>query len=226
LTPPTLLEMAIFHQLTPEPHFRVKMGVARSKATRRMITAKFRRSAGVAIALMLALSAVASDLQSLSDVPPAAQQHIRQLINGLLPDSNLRRDLLNGAHGDGVAKPWMIDMRQEGVKRALVWVAINFNRRGKPKRMKIYRTDYFTTYEGASKVLDTKRVTSIRTIGLEQKLTSLALENTAHGFWTDVPHRKPRPFVGGAKVEFFDDEWIPTPRVPMYCAGNSCLPEP
>jgi hypothetical protein len=119
----------------------------------------------------------------------------------------------------------MIDMRQEGVKRAVVWVAIDFDRSGKPKRMKIYRTDYFTTYEGASKVSDPNRVTSIRTTGLEQKLTSVALENTAHGFWTDVPHPKPRPFVGGAKVEFFDDEWIPTLTAPMYCVGRSCLPE-
>lgn len=159
-----------------------------------MIAAKFRRSAGVAVALMLAFSAVASDPQSSSDLPPAAQQHIQRLINGLSPDSNLRRDLMNGAHGDGVAKPWMIDMRQEGVKRALVWIAIEFDRRGKPKRMKIYRTDYFTTYEGASKVLDTERVTSIRTIGLEQKLTSAALENTARGFWTDVQRPRPHPF--------------------------------
>lgn len=191
-----------------------------------MIAAKFRKSAGVAFALVLTLSAVGSDPQSLGDLPPAAQQHIRQLTNELSPDSNLRRDLLNGAHGDGVVKPWMIDMRQEGVKRAVVWVAIDFNRSGKPKRMKIYRTDYFTTYEDASKVLDAKRVMSIRTNGLEQKLTSAALENTEHGFWTDVPHPKPHPFAGGAKVEFFDDEWIPTLREPMYCAGRSCLPEP
>jgi hypothetical protein len=201
------------------------MTVAGSKATTRMIVAKFRKSAPVAIALMLAISAVASDPQSLSNVSPAAQEHIRRLINGLSPDSNLRRHFLNGAHGDGVAKPWMTDMRQEGVKRALVWVAIDFDRRGKPKRMKIYRTDYFTTYEGGSKVLDTKRMTSIRTIGLEHKLTSFALESSAHGVWTDVPHPRPRPFVGGAMVEFFDDEWIPTPGAPIYCAGHSCLPE-
>lgn len=189
-----------------------------------MLAAKFRRGVGVAI-LTLTLGAVASHLQSPSDVPPAAHYHIQQLINELSPDSNLRRDLLNGAHGDGVVKPWMIHMRQEGVKRALVWVSIDFDRRGKPQRMKVYRVDYFTTYEGASKILDTKLLTSIRTIGLEQTLTSVALKNTAHGFWIDVPQRKPHPFVGGAKIEFFDDEWIATPKAPMYCAGGNCLPE-
>jgi hypothetical protein len=195
------------------------------QAKDKMIAAKSRRSAGVAVSLALAISALASNPQPSNDVPPAAQQHIHQLINLLSADSNLRRDLLNGAHGDGLAKPWMIDMRHEGVKRALVWIAIDFDRRGKPKRMRIYRTDYFTTYEGGAQVLDAERVTSIRTIGLEQKLTSVALENAAHGAWIDVPNPKPHPFVGGAKVEFFDDEWIPTLRTPMYCAGNRCLPE-
>ena len=107
----------------------------------------------------------------------------------------------------------------------MVWVAIDFGRNEKPKRTKIYRTDYFTNYEDSSKVLDTKRVTSIRTSGLEQKLISVALENTEHGVWTDVPRPKPHPFVGGAKVEFFDDEWIPTLTAPIYCAGRKCLPE-
>lgn len=190
-----------------------------------MILPRSRRSAGIAIGLMFAISAVAGDAQSQSNVPPTAQEHIRQLINGLSPDSYLRQEFLNGGHGDGVAKSWMADMRQEGVKRALVWVTIDFDRRGKPKRMKIYRTDYFTTYEGGSRVLEAKRMTSIRTIGLEQKLISFALENSAHGAWIDVPHPRPRPFVGGAVVEFFDDEWIPTPPAPIYCAGDSCLPE-
>ena len=90
--------------------------------------------------------------------------------------------------------------------------------------MSIYRTEYFTTYEHDSKVSDTNRLIAIRASGLEQKLNSVALEKATRGFWTDVPHPKPRPFVGGANVEFFDDENIPTPEAPPYCAGKSCLP--
>ena len=59
--------------------------------------------------------------------------------------------------------------------------------------------------------------------GLEQELHSVALEKATHGFWIDVPHPEPQPFVGGAKVEFFDDEKLPTPEAPLYCAGKSCL---
>ena len=127
--------------------------------------------------------------------------------------------------GDSLSQ-WMNAMRNEGVKRALVWIAIAFNREGKPKRMAIHRTEYFTTYDDDSKVSDAKRLAAIRASGLEQKINSVALEKAAHGFWTDVPHPKPRPFVGGAKVEFFDDEKLPIPEAPLYCAGKSCLPNP
>jgi len=112
----------------------------------------------------------------------------------------------------------------EGVKRVLVWIAIEFGRQGKQKRISIHRTEYFTTYEDDSRVSDMKRLMAIRASGLEQKLNSVALERAARGFWTDFPHPKPRPFVGGAKVEFFDDEKRPTPEAPLYCAGKSCLP--
>jgi hypothetical protein len=131
-----------------------------------------------------------------------------------------------GASDGDSPKSWMNDMRNEGVKRALVWIAIDFNRHGKPKRMAIHRTEYFTTYEDDSKISDTKRFEAIRASGLEQKLNSVALEKAANGFWTDVPHPKPRPFAGGAQVEFFDDEKHSTQQAPLYCAGKSCWPNP
>ena len=163
-----------------------------------------RTHAGITIVLISALAAIASGPGTAS----ATRQH------------------LSGVHDDDSPKPWMNDMRHEGVKRALVWIAIDFDRQGKPKRMTVHGTEYFTTYEDDSKVSDTKRLMAIRASGLEQKLTSVALEKAARGSWTDVPHPTPRPFVGGAKVEFFDDEKIPTPKVPLYCAGKSCLPNP
>ena len=136
------------------------------------------------------------------------------------------RRQLGSVPNDDSSKPWMNDMRHEGVKRALVWIAIDFNRQGKPKRMSVHTTEYFTTYEDDSKLSDPKRLTAIRASGLEQKLNSFALEKAARGFWTDVPHPSPHPFVGGTKVEFFDGEKPPTPEAPLYCAGKSCLPTP
>jgi len=157
---------------------------------------------GITIVLICGLAAIGSGPETVS---PTRQQ-------------------LSGANNDDSPTPWMNDMRHEGVKRVLVWIAIDFSRQGKPKRISIHRTEYFTTYEDDSRVSDMKRLMAIRASGLEQKLNSVALERAARGFWTDLPHPKPRPFVGGAKVEFFDDEKRPTPEAPLYCAGKSCLP--
>lgn len=136
------------------------------------------------------------------------------------------RQQTSGVHNDDAIKPWMKDMRHEGLKRAVVWIAIDFNRHGKPKRMSVQRTEYFTTYEDDSKVSSAERLMTIRASGLEQKLNSVALERAARGSWTDVPHPKPHPFTGGVKVEFFDDEKHLTPEALLYCAGKSCLPNP
>jgi hypothetical protein len=116
----------------------------------------------------------------------------------------------------------MDDMRQEGIKRAIVWMKIDFNRHGKPIRMQVDRTEYFTQYEGG-RVLDLNLFNSFRDRGLQQRLAAIALQKAAHGNWVDVPRPKPRPFVGGVVIEFFDDEWLPTLDAPLYCAGRGCL---
>jgi hypothetical protein len=159
--------------------------------------------AGITIVLLCALAAVARDPDNLT----AARQQ------------------MSGVHNDDAITPWMNDMRHEGLKRAVVWIAIDFNRHGKPKRMSVHRAEYFTTSKDDSRVSAAERLMAIRASGLEQKLNAVALEKAAGGSWNDVPHPKPHPFVGGAKVELFDDEKHPTPA-PLYCAGRSCLPNP
>jgi hypothetical protein len=89
--------------------------------------------------------------------------------------------------------------------------------------MKVARTEYFAQYDKGERISDVDRLKSIRASGLEQKLTAVALQKAAHGFWVDVPRPRPRPFVGAAEIEFFDDEWVPTLNAPLYCAGKSCI---
>ena len=176
------------------------------------------------VGLLCAFSAVAvSNPQASRDVRPEVQQHIRALVSDLPANSLLRRDLENGAHGNGIHQVWMDDMQRENIKRAVVWVSMHFDRHGKPKQMRIERIEYFTQYENGGRVLQTERLRSIRARGLEQKLTAVALQNAAHGFWVDVPRPRPRPFIGAAAVEFFDDEWVPTRSAPSYCAGKNCI---
>lgn len=160
--------------------------------------------AGITIALICALAAIASS--------PETASSTQQELSGL-PNSD-------------AVKPWRNDMRREGVKRALVWIAIDFNRQGRPRRMSIQRTEYFTTYEDDSRISDANRLMAIPSTGLEQKLNSVALEKAARGIWTDMPHPKPHPFVGGARVVFFDDEKLPPTEAPLYCAGKRCFLNP
>ena len=176
------------------------------------------------VGLLCAFSAVAvSNPQAPRDMGPEAQQHIHDLISELPANSLLRRHLENGAHGNGIHQVWMDDMQRENIKRAVVWVSMHFDRHGKPKQMRIERIEYFTQYENGERVLETERLGSIRARGLEQNLTAVAVQKSAHGFWVDVPRPRPRPFIGAAAVEFFDDEWLPTLNAPLYCAGESCI---
>jgi len=128
-----------------------------------------------------------------------------------------------GARGEGVHQAWMDDLSRQGIKRAVGWVEIDFKRNGKPKRARIYRIELFTRYEGCERVLDAERLDILRTTGVLEKVGSAALEKAAHGYWIDVPKPEPHPFVGAARMVFFDDEWLPALWAPLYCAGEDCL---
>jgi len=183
------------------------------------------KSAGIlTVVLACALtSAENNDSQRTQEITPEARQHIHELIQDLPNDSWIRQRLVMGGHGKGLRQPWMDDMRREGIKQTTIWIAIDFNRHGRPKHMKFQRAEYFAQYDYKQRVSDVARLGSIRSSGLEQKLVDLALERSTRGMWVDVPHPRPHPFIGATRLEFYDDEWIPAFEYPMYCAGESCL---
>ncbi len=173
--------------------------------------------AAIAAILILTLAAQTTNLHPGPVTSPAVEQHIRELINELPADSQIRRQLLQGSRGNGVHYPWMDEMQKQEIKKVIVWVAISFDRRGRPKKMNINHTEYFVQYDaGETPVSDAIRLNAIRAAGLEKQLDNLALQRTAKGFWLDVPRPRPHPFVGGAEVEFLDDEWLPVPNVPIF----------
>jgi hypothetical protein len=151
---------------------------------------------------------------------PAVEAHIRDVLTELPADSDLRRNLLDGARGNGVRYRWMDDMRKQGIRRAVVLIDISFDSRGRPRNTSFNRTEYFAQYGERFPISDGTQLKTTRTSGLEKELTTIALEKAKHGSWVDVPHPKPRPFVGGTQIEFLDDEWLPAVSVAVYFAGN------
>ncbi len=173
---------------------------------------------GTILALIITLVAQTNSSQQKTPPSPAVEEHIRDVVRELPTDSFLRKELLQGARGDGVHYAWMDEMRKLGVRRAVVWIDMRFNRRGHPKKMNFGRAEYFTQYEGGTPISDSTQLNIIRTAGLEKDLGAIALENAKHGFWCDVPRPRPHPFVGGTRIEFLDDEWLPVLSGVLYQA--------
>jgi hypothetical protein len=176
--------------------------------------------APIAAILILTVAIQTGNLQSERVTSPAVEENIHEIMNGLSPDSLLYRALLRGSRGGGVRYPWMDAMKREGIKRVIVMIEITFDQRGRPKLMSVSGTHYFSKYDGDEQISDSGQLKSIRASGLEKQLDDLALQRTAKGFWLDVPRPRPHPFVGGAQVEFLDDEWLPTPNAPMFYASS------
>jgi hypothetical protein len=177
------------------------------------------------MALAFVLGAVATQGVQVTNKPePSVEQHISDVERELPAESQLRRELLNGARGNGIRKPWMDDMRKQGIKRAVIQVAIHFKRNGRPKQMIVKQVKFYTTYDDGTPISDIAKLNMVSSSGLEQTLKDIALQRATDGFWVDVPRPRPKPFDGGTVVKFFDDEWLPVLNGSMYCAGNSCFP--
>jgi len=170
------------------------------------------------LTLIIALGIQPSSLQAQRADSAAVESHIQDIVRELPSDSNLREELLQGARGSGVHQPWMDVMQEQGIKRAVVWIDIRFDSKGRPKKLDVNRAEYYTRYDGGSPISDKEHLESIRESHLEQQLDSVALEKARHGGWVDVPHPKPHPFVGGTQIEFLSDEWLPAQGRPLYYA--------
>ena len=87
--------------------------------------------------------------------------------------------------------------------------------------MNVGGAHYFSNYDGAGEISDPERLKSIRASNVAGQLNDLALKEATHGNWVDIPRPRPKPFVGGIKIEFLDDEWLPIPPA-LYGSSRVC----
>jgi hypothetical protein len=166
--------------------------------------------------LVLTLSAGTNLLQLEKS---SAEKRIDEIIQALPADGELKQDLLlQGAPGTCMHYAWMDKMRQQRIKRVIGTVEITFHKNGRPRKMTFAGAEYFEQYEGKLPITDPKRLEAIRASGLEKELSMLALLRARDGAWVDAPRPRPKPFAGGAQVEFLDDEEHPVKPV-MYFAN-------
>lgn len=142
--------------------------------------------------------------------------HIQQLIQQLPPNSSLRRELLAGDRGNGIRYWWMDQMRKLYIRRVLVSIDIKFDHSGRPTKLSVSRVQFFKQYSDDDEITTSKDLGRIQSSGLVKQLDALALQRAMHGAWVDLPRPRPSPFTGGARVEFFDDEWLPVASAPIY----------
>jgi len=159
-------------------------------------------------------------------IPPAGvQEHLRQIARDLPLDSVLRHQLEDGAHGDGVAYPWMDAMKRAGVKRTAI--EVNFTWHRGLHDLKVARVMFFTSYEGPdSQVTDPEKLNQFERDGLQATLEQVGLDRARHGWWFESPeHQHPAKrgrVAAGAVILLYDDPSLPVPP-PLYGTRDPSL---
>jgi hypothetical protein len=161
--------------------------------------------------------------------PPAVQQ----LIDELAPCSVLRAELDRGAYGRGVDQPYMVRMRERGVKRALLELdgVIHGTR---VENVRVARQLYFRHFDGPdSQISDEATLQAIETNGLSGQLESLARSRMLAAPFVSGEFRL---FAGNqvfSFVEFFASPWLreqnvvvlrsvkPKPRIRSILDGDA-----
>lgn len=157
--------------------------------------------------LLVFLSADAQNPAPKPALTPAVQKHLKEFKESLPLDSGLRYGLEHGAHGDGIHHVWMDEMREMGIKRALVETEFVWHK--KPVDVTATYFVYFSTYySDCGQIADPQRLSEVRSSGLEAELSEEAIRRTlrAHWFRTGPPHRNKRGFY---VANLLDDEWLP-----------------
>lgn len=126
-----------------------------------------------------------------------------QLLNEMPACSRLHSQIARGEYGDGIDRPFMREMRTQGVQRAYFVVNTTLH----DGAARVERRIYYRRYDEAnSQITDLQELAQIVQSGLQSTLDQIALRSAR-----DAP-----PFPGGrkhsrAKIGYTDVEFLSTP---------------
>ncbi len=155
----------------------------------------------------------------------SADDRIRELIASLPPGSIWRNMMEHGAKGDGIRQPWMDEMRDRGIRLAVLTFEFDWAHGGEGLKnlsnWRLVSANYFTEYDYRSSqpIADPRRLAAIRASGLERTLESVALVRAKTGFWVEDPWHQhpPRPTgTGFIPVLLADNPWLPVQMFPWF----------
>jgi len=128
--------------------------------------------------------------------------------------------LEHGVRGDGLRRPWMDEMRRDGVKLTSLTFEFDWKRGGHVlEHWRLVSAEYFDSYNYASPPMAESQIATIKVSGSAVTLQAEALERAKHGFWIEDPgHQHPahRKGTGYRIVSLAENEWLPVQVFPLY----------
>lgn len=168
----------------------------------------------ILITLTLLLTTVPQHAPSQLTAGVAVDEHVRQLIRSLPPDSGWR-EILRHAWGDGVRQPWMDDMRTEGIKLAAFTFEFTWIKGGRDLRdWRLAEQQYFRDFDRSQPVTDPHELDVIKASGLVRRLEDVALARAKQGNWVDYPREDKG--TGYRQVLLAENEWLPVGLSPFF----------
>jgi len=161
------------------------------------------------ITLTLLLSTGIQNPAPALPAPKEAREHIRRLIQSLPEDCEVRALLEEGLHGDGKHRPWMAEMKRQGVKEARLFVKFTWDHGA--KGVSVASAEYLSDYCGGADIEITSfdRLDEIRRSGLEHQLNEAALARATQRLEKLMDRAHWKRAHGAISVVLTDDEWLP-----------------
>jgi ankyrin repeat protein len=158
------------------------------------------------VALLLAGCSFGNALAQ-AQIAGEGEEHARKIVAALPSGNSLRKLVDGGRFGDGVERPWHVQMRQFKIRAAKVEVHMIWF--FGPRRLKAVRVVYYNTYDGHEQITDPAMLEDIRSSGLERQIRNEATRIAPNGHWIDLPGPMFWPFSAVAVVTLWNDPWLP-----------------